>query len=231
MLVGAVVCPHPPAIVPAVSQGAAAELAELRTACCDAVAALSAADHDLLVCVGAGPRTTSWGAEAGGSLRAFGVDVTFGGDQLVLPPALTVGCFLLEDAGLPAPGRFQAVSSRATPDECAALGATLAAAADRVAMLVMGDGSAKRTTTAPGYLDVRAASFDSHVVRALSEPDPASLRAIDPELADDLWVAGRPAWHVLAGALEASGEAWSSRVDYDEAPLGVGYFVVRLTAV
>ncbi len=57
---------------------------------------------------------------------------------------------------------------------------------------------------------------------------PLALLAIDPALADDLWVAGRPAWQVLAGALLASPGPWFSRIALASAPLGVGYVVVQL---
>ncbi len=120
-------------------------------------------------------------------------------------------------------------SRQTTPaDICGELGATLAESGDRVALLVMGDGSAKRSTQSPGYLDPRAADFDRAAVQALSRPDPAALLRIEPRLADDLWVAGRPSWQVLAGALTRSIATMRGTLRYDDAPLGVGYFVVQL---
>jgi aromatic ring-opening dioxygenase LigB subunit len=138
-------------------------------------------------------------------------------DVLVVgsPQALTVGRWLL-------PGAREAVVEPGTPPaECADLGRALVR--DDVALLVLGDGSARRDEKAPGYVDPRAAPYDAAVTRALATADTAALLALDP--ADDaaLLVAGRPAWQVLAGA--AGDGAWHARLAYDRAPYGVGYFV------
>ena len=67
----------------------------------------------------------------------------------------------------------------------------------------MGDGSARRSASAPGYLDERAAPFDETVERAVRAGDLPAIAALDPVLATDLLAAGRPAWQALAGALTA----------------------------
>lgn len=229
MLVSAAVCPHPPALVPAVSQGGSDLLDEARVACLRAVRGLIAAPHDVLVCVGAGPATTRRGREAGGSLRRFAVDVGFGGPVVSLSPALTIAAYLLGETGAAA-DVYQEVSADASPEECRALGTRLATLGGRVALLVMGDGSAKRTKQSPGYLDGRAEPFDAEVVQALAAPDPEALLTLDPALCDEIWVAGRPAWQVLAGALSGAEPSMTGTVYYDGAPLGVGYFVVGLSA-
>jgi aromatic ring-opening dioxygenase LigB subunit len=108
-------------------------------------------------------------------------------------------------------------------DECAELGTELAGAADRVGLLVMGDGSARRDERAPGWLDARAVGFDATCASALASGEPDALLALDRSLADELMVAGLPAWQVLAGA--ARGGEWTAEMTYDEAPYGVGYFV------
>ena len=227
MLVSAVVCPHPPALVPQVSQGGASRLDYLRRKAVEAVAALIASEHDLLVCVGSGPVTRSWGAAAGGDLRPYGVDESFGGSERGLPLSLTIAAYLLGEAAGASADVFQSVAAGATPQISGEIGSSLASTADRVAMLVMGDGSAKRSPAAPGYLDPRAEPFDASVVSALAGANADALLALQPTLAEDLWVAGRPAWQVLAGAIRASGPM-TGRVLYDGAPLGVGYFVVQL---
>jgi hypothetical protein len=158
-----------------------------------------------------------------------------------LPLALAIGAWLLPGA------RLHGIRHDATPAEAAALGATLAR--DDVALLVMGDGSARRDAKAPGYVDPRAEPYDAAVARALRDADPAALLALDP--ADDaaLLVAGRAAWQVLAGAAaagiarpeSAAGTAgpestagtagtantvrYRGEVTYDRAPYGVGYLV------
>jgi hypothetical protein len=227
MLVRAAVCPHPPALVPAVSQGSAGRLADLRDACSSAAGDLAEADLDVLVCVGAGHQTRRWGPDGGGSLRPFGVNVSLGGAESGLPLSLTLANYLLASASVTADG-YQAIAADATSDECRSIGAGLAGLAARVGLLVMADGSARRTRHSPGPFDVRAESYDESVLSALTAPDPEALLALDPGLADELWVAGRPGWQALAGAVLASPGRWTGVTRYAEAPLGVGYVVVQL---
>ena len=54
-------------------------------------------------------------------------------------------------------------------------------------VLVVGNGSAKRTLKAPGHLDDRAEVFDDDLRRALVELLPAALSSIDEQLAEELW--------------------------------------------
>ncbi|MFG3498157.1 class III extradiol dioxygenase subunit B-like domain-containing protein [Streptomyces sp. NPDC047928] len=143
-----------------------------------------------------------------------------------LPASLAVGAWLLGRArwaGAPVEGL--AVDERLAPDRCAETGRELAARAPRVALLVMGDGSACRTVKAPGYLDERAAGFDARAARSLGSADVAALAAIDADLAYELKAAGRAPWQVLAGAGEAAGESLEGRLYYEDAPYGVGYTV------
>src|SRR5690606_505434 len=93
----------------------------------------------------------------------------------------------------------------------------------RVALLVLGDGSACRSVRAPGYLDERAAPFDAAVSAALASADTGALLGLDADLARRVRAAGRAAWQVLAGAAEGAGLSGALR--YDDAPYGVGYLV------
>ena len=90
----------------------------------------------------------------------------------------------------------------------------------------MGDGSARRSAAAPGYLDERAEPFDAAVEQAFRDGDLSALTALDPDLARDLLASGRPAWQALAGALLP---APAHRVLYSAAPFGVAYLVATLT--
>jgi hypothetical protein len=226
MLVAAAVCPHPPLLVPAVSVTAPPWLDELRAICQGSVGRLISAGVDRVVAVGSGPVTGTWDHSAGGSLVGFGVDAEAGGPDVVLPLSLTLAAWLLDEARWDGPRSYAALARAASAAECAATGAALVAGELRVGMLVMGDGSAKRSTEAPGYLDERAAGFDAEVVRALSDRDVDALMGLDPTTADDLWAAGVPAWQALAGAAQHIDRSITSAVHYDQAPRGVGYFVV-----
>jgi hypothetical protein len=90
------------------------------------------------------------------------------------------------------------------------------------AVLVVGNGSARRTEKAPGHLDPRAATFDDAVDRALRRTDREALRAVDRDLADALLaeVDGLPA---LAGLVPPGAPA---DVLYADDPFGVQYWVV-----
>ncbi|HZE31877.1 MAG TPA: class III extradiol dioxygenase subunit B-like domain-containing protein [Actinoallomurus sp.] len=216
MLTSAAVCPHPPLLLPQIAGGAAPELDGLRAACAEALRRLSG---DLVVVVGSGPLTRDFGRDAAGSLRPYGPDLTVGSGDPVLPLSLTIGRWLLGERS----ALYRAVADDAPVEACARLGTELAGLAGRVALLVMGDGSACRTERAPGYLDERAEGFDARVARALAEADPCALAGLDATVAAELRAAGRAPWQVLAGA--ARGGRFTGELLADEAPYGVGYLV------
>jgi hypothetical protein len=87
--------------------------------------------------------------------------------------------------------------------------------------LVVGNGSAMRTEKAPGHFDERAAAFDT----ALGESLRAGHPAVDVALARELWASVNAI--VELGDLGGLGPA---QVDYDDAPYGVQYWVVRWTS-
>ncbi|MEU5365804.1 class III extradiol dioxygenase subunit B-like domain-containing protein [Streptomyces sp. NPDC005925] len=234
MLVAAAVCPCPPLLVPEVAAGAAAELDAARAACSDALGVLAAARPERLVVLGPTPGagTESYPEGTPGSFRGFGVNlgVRLGrGDRpdsgRELPVSLAVAAWLLERwQGLPdVPVEGIGVSGTAGTERCVRRGRDLAAGPGRVALLVMGDGSACRTLKAPGYFDERAEPFDAEIARSLGAADLAALTALDAGLARELQAAGRAPWQVLAGAAE--GTRLGGALLYEDAPYGVGYFV------
>lgn len=229
MILGAAFCPHPPALLPAVAEGAAGELADVRDSACAAIAAV-AANATRLVLIGAGTRSARYRAGDWGSMRRFGVDIAvdLGAEPVgpaQLPLSLTIGAWLVRQAL----GAVGVEAWAVGPDASAGIPAIdeLASAAD-VALVVMGDGSARRSLTAPGYLDERAAAFDADVAAAIAGGDPAALRDIDADLGTQLLAEGVPAWHA-AGALLA-GRHYAAQLLVDAAPYGVGYFVGHWTA-
>ncbi|MEV5742393.1 class III extradiol dioxygenase subunit B-like domain-containing protein [Microbispora rosea] len=231
MLVAAAVCPHPPLLVPQVAGAAAPELDDLRAACAAAVGSLLDARADVLAVVGGADAAASFPGNAAGTLRPWGPDVRVGPGDPVLPLSLTIGRWLLERAhasagDLPAL-RFEAVGFDASPAECAALGRRLADSAGRVALLVMGDGSARRTEKAPGYIHPGAVPYDEMLAGALASGDAGRLLGLDPDEARELWAAGRAALQVLGGAAREAPPPAASELLYDDAPYGVGYFAAR----
>ncbi|MFE3547844.1 class III extradiol dioxygenase subunit B-like domain-containing protein [Streptomyces kronopolitis] len=232
MLVAVAFCPCPPLLVPEVAAGAAGELDALRAACVDAVGVLAAARPDRLVVLGPADEAGQGHHPEGalGSFRGFGADVevSLGAAESVpgrgLPPSLSVGAWLLSRTDwADAPVEARGVARSTPPERCAQAGREIAAAAPRVALLVMGDGSACRTVKAPGYFDERAEGFDAGVAAALGAADLAALAALGEEPAAGLQASGRAVWQLAAGA--AGGADLRGRLLREESPYGVGYFV------
>lgn len=191
--------PSPPLLLKALGGGPI----DLRTACVQAISALDGLD---IVVIGAAMQdgwvtgtidAAPWGAR--GPAAPDG-----------LPLALAVGATLLGDR----PHTLYGVQQGWLP-----------AFDDRVGLLVVGDGSARRTEKAPGHLDERAAAFDEQVVAALRSGDPAQLASLNPVLGTELLVGGLSAWRAVA----AVGGSWLGAVLYDQAPYGVGYVVATWT--
>lgn len=221
MIVAAAFCPNPPVLIPELAQGAAPELDDLRRACRAAITHLASSGAPIVV-IGSGPSTRWHEATAHGTFAGYGVpgDIGLGSDEpgpLELPLSLTVGAWLLRDV-LGANCGATGLSVRDLPRQ--------SLLTDDVALLVMGDGSARRSTSAPGYLDERAEPFDAAVEAALRSGDPSALTALDSALGAELLAAGVPAWRA-AGSL-AEGR-YAAELRYAAAPYGVGYFVASWT--
>ncbi|TDE14014.1 hypothetical protein [Jiangella asiatica] len=230
MLISAAICPHPPLLVAGLGPARDARLDQLRSACWSAVEALRAGSPDTLVVVGTGATTTS-DAPRAGSLAPYGVDrevaLPGGGppaaDGAVLPLSLCVGAWLLERDGWDGTVVAATVAADGSAADCVGLGERLAGQADRVALLVMADGSALRADTSPPQVREKAAGFDAAVARAVLDGDPQQLLALDSELGAAVGSSGVNPLRVLAGA--AADELFDADVLYDEAPYGVGYVV------
>jgi len=231
-VLAAAVCPHPPLLVPAVAAGAWPELEDVRIACVDVVRRLIDLAPAVVVVVGDAPLSIDADETAGGSFSEFGVDARVGAveqDRPTLPLALAVGAWLLDQAGWTGRRRYLGFADTTTGAAAAAVGASLVVGADPVSVLVMGDGSARRSVTAPGYLDSRAALFDATAASAFATADASVLLSLDPGLAIELLAAGRASWQVLGGLIDAdttSGRRdWTGDLIVDTAPYGVGYLV------
>jgi hypothetical protein len=226
MLIAAAVCPHPPLLVPEVTGAdgpGADELRRLRAVCRKAVAVLTGAAPELLVVVGGATHTTEYPPPAGGSLRDFAVPFVLGPDP-VLPLSLTIGKWLLAGAAPGgSPAAWWGIGSGAATADCLNLGEKLAALAPRVALLALGDGPGRRARGVPGATDPGADRYDDQVTAALAAADPGALTALDPGRDEELVVAGRAAWQVLAGA--ASRGAFTADLHYAAAPFEVSYYV------
>ena len=241
MITQATLCPWPPLLVRELT-GADPVLPELRAACARAVAELLSDRPGEVAVVGPGTVTAPWPGHgrldvaAFGGLRAGSPGPSGAGpagpgrggaDRPVLPPAPGVGAYLLDQAGYDGERLIWSVSTDEPVAGCRKLGADLAGRDRSTALLVIGDGSARRGPRAPGHFDERAAAFDAEVERAVRSGDTRALLDLDPALARELMATGRPAWQVLAGALETA-VPLSAVVRYAGAPFGVAYLVATL---
>ena len=217
-------CPAPPLLARDLT-GRDPLLPELRDACASAVSWLVSGAPELVVVTGAAAVSVAWDPESRLDLSLYAPALGPAG-QPGLPLSLGLGALLLDQAGYTGPRILHSVADGEVPGTCVALGERLAAAAPRAVLLAVGDGSARRSATAPGYLDERAIPFDTGIEQAVRDGDLAALAATDPGLARDLMATGRPAWQVLAGALGAQGPGRpATDVLYADGPFGVGYLV------
>lgn len=234
MITAAAVVPSPPLLVRELT-GRQVVLPELREACAVAVGRLLAGPADLVAVVGAGPRTATWDPDGQLNRSAWGpVAGSRGGPAAAgkpgLPLALGIGAALLDEAGYAGPRILQAIDGAASTRDCLQAGTDVARREDRVALLVVGDGSARCTPAAPGYFDERAEAFTGGVRAALRGGDMAALAELDAGLAGELLATGRAAWQVLAGAVGAQRRVPGDLL-YADAPFGVSYLVAVLTLV
>ena len=168
----------------------------LREACAAAVATL----RDPVTVVGAGP--------VAGPTKGSVDPTPWGGRgepaDDPLPLALAVGSTLLGDR----------------PHALVGAGAGVPREGD---LLVVGEGTAKRTLKAPGHFDPRAEDFDAQIDAALASGRPDALSGLDAALAADLWAAGVPVWADIAEAIAKA--TYAAEVLWSGAPYGVHYVV------
>lgn len=221
-IAAAVVVPAAPLLVPAIAGRAAVADAALRTEVLATVDWLLARPGGPVVLVGpalaTGRLTGTW------DWSGLGVDSRGRSNGASLPLGMAVGAWLLDACGVADEVTCYGVSEHASPEECEALGRRLAETAD-ARLLVVGDGSARRTEKAPGHLDPRAEAYDRQAEQALATGSPQALLSLDAVLARELLAVGRAPWQTLAGA--AAGRRWSGEVRHAAAPYGVCYLVAR----
>jgi hypothetical protein len=218
-------CPTPPLLLPVVEGRPDAATTALRQACAEAIGVLLGARPDVVVIAGDGAAPGErYGEGDAGDLRGFGVDVRVpfsggarpGGRRV--PLAHTLGAWLLDAAG------SAALRVGVGPADLAGL---LSSLPGPVGVLAMGDGSARRTVKAPGYLDPDAEPFDARAASALADGDAAALADLDPAEGERLLAAGVPTWRAVGSCL--AGREFGAALHHDAAPFGVGYLVASWT--
>ena len=230
MITAAAVVPSPPLLARELT-GRQVVLPELREACAVAVGRLLAGPADMGAGGGAGPQTAAWEPDGRLNLAAWGPTPDSRGagpaaGKPGLPLALGIGAALLDEAGYAGPRVLRAIDGAASTPHCLATGAEVARLDTSVALLTVGDGSARLTAAAPGYVDERAEAFTASTEAALRDGDMAALAGLDARLAAELMATGRAAWQVLAGAIGP--RRVPGDVLYSSAPFGVSYLVAIL---
>lgn len=208
MLVAAVICPATPLLVPEVAVGAAGDLTEAREGCLSALRSGLAAAPDVVEVVTSGDSAT-WAAHPV-SFARLGLP---GDSPDARPAALHVGQWLLDQVGWGGTVRLRSIAD----------GDDVARGSDRVVVLALADGSARRSTAAPGHLHPDAEAYDAALAAAVGAADTAALLALEPEDDERLLVAGRPALQAVARAADAAGPGWVGELTWTGAPYGVGY--------
>jgi hypothetical protein len=218
----AVLCPHPPLLLPGLG-GAADPVAGLRAAATDAVRRATAAASAVVV---VGPHDTAarWDPALPVDVRRFGTTAP-APQRPALPLSLGVGRRLLEEAGWDGPLDLLTVPWHATDDELDPVADDLAARPDGTALVLLGDGGARRGEKAPGYLDERAFGFDDALADALAGGDAPALRDLDPALAEELMVLGSAAFRLLGRLGDRQGGPARAALTHREDPFGVSYLV------
>lgn len=201
-MIAACFLPHPPLLLREYAS-LADPAAPLRAQCVAVLEDLTETEPDALVILTGAPRTPP------------AIDSR--------PPlGLRVARELLSGFKLPAPVEL-VVPFDATAGEIVDTAERLRVrGARRRGVLVLGDGSARRGEKAPGHLDDRSFEADRRISEALAAGDPGALADLDAGLADDLLIAGRAAWQVLAAGVDRPPDTAIAQADD---PFGVLYHV------
>lgn len=209
--------PSAPLLIPQVAGGSAGSDQDLRAASVQAVTRVLADPPDEVVVVAAAP-PGEWSQRATWDFSGFGVARNPVDPRPTLPWTLGIGAWLLDECGWDGARRYLGV------DPATASAGDGSAGAGARAVVVVGDGSARRSERAPGHLDERAEPFDEGVADLLARGDVGGLGRLDPTLAAELMCAGLPAWRWIAAALDGAVISAAELVHH-VAPYGVGYFV------
>jgi hypothetical protein len=197
----AAVVPMTPLLVRSES-GLADPVADLREAAVEAVRDLAAArDRLLVLCpvgVAGAPEEYSWPSGRPGSG----------------PLSVQVAQYLLDLAGVPR--EVAEMSPRSV-----SLGAPKGQLGRGTGLLVLGDGTARRSQAAPGHIDERSFPFDDLLADALAAGDGSELASLDQDLATELMVTGRHTFADLGRLIPAADGDLRHRDD----PFGMTYFV------
>ncbi len=224
MFLAAAFCPQPPLLHPEVLGTAGQDMGEsLLVACSEALDRILTTDPASILVLGSAATDEEYGPGDSGDLFGYGVPIRLGFDgppaprTARLPLPHTLGAWLLDTAGFT--GQRLGLSAGTKSPRLAAARVD----EQRWAMLVMGDGSARRTEKSPGWYDADAVAIDDAVIEARSGGDGNGLVRLDRAVGERVLAAGLPAWHT-AGEILAD-TPMTAQLHYADVPFGVCYVV------
>ncbi|SDT20726.1 class III extradiol ring-cleavage dioxygenase family protein [Microlunatus soli] len=206
--------PGAPILLPRVG-GRTDPAAALRAVCLRAVDEVLDDSIRRVIVLAAGDETADWSSDLPDPIgRLTGA----AGSEPSLPLPLAVGRRL--------------VGHRSEPQAAPELILRTVAGSDRAdddADLIIGiaDGSALAHPGGPAAVHPRADDFDRQLVRAWRSGDPATLAALDRQLATEVMATGGPVWQQLARS--AGGSDYQTKINFADAPFGVFYLVANWT--
>lgn len=229
MIVGAVLCPAAPLLIPGVADGVVAEQSGWVPEVRSTVGRLAGRCDRILVVTAGRQRRWSDRLPRDPGIHPFGRGTGWRISETtptptptwapgiwvaraLLPEGYLIGCELDLQSGLRPGGGIAAAGPIAT-DPSVALG-----------LLALADGALCHGPGAPLAADGRAEQFEHILERALSTGDPATLRswaADNRELAVELGATTAGALALFAEL--TAGSTWSATAEYLGAPYGVGY--------
>jgi len=225
VITGVAFIPSTPLLIDQISVDSDEALEHLRYSSMTAVQAVIETDPQVVLIICVGDATGAFRSPVSASFAGFGVDIEVSipiatvGDQV--PWTAGIAIHLLNQNGY---DREVAVVTIATSE--IELASTLLAvpikSPGRCALIVVADGSAGRSLKAPGYLIDGADEFDTGVVQAIATADAHALGELDLLEGDRVQAAGVAVWKAVGAAVQGD---FTAHLLFDQAPLGVGYFV------
>ncbi|WP_149359907.1 class III extradiol ring-cleavage dioxygenase family protein [Lolliginicoccus suaedae] len=232
MLAAAAVVPGPPLLVPELAGAAASETADLRAIVLRAASVLAERARHWII-VGTDVAGADYGPGTVGTFGGYGreVIVTLGQEGIepdpMLPLPVLIGGWIREQVAPEGTCEARIVDAAMTASEAQAWGralrAELGAEPRAIGVLLVADGSMRLTEKAPGSLDPRAVDWEDRLAAALDTGDQQFLATLDASACQEMGIADRAAWTILAGLFPDGPSSVTDR--HDSAPYGVGYHV------
>lgn len=221
MIDSVVLCPQPPLLFRELG-GRADPVAHLRTACGEALRSALGAETAAAVVVAVSDVAGAVDGSLTPDVRRFGGSGPAASPGL--PLGLGVGRRLLDEAGWSGPTELVGIEADADAETLRALASDLSRRPERLVVVLLADGSARRQQTGPGTLDERAFPFDAAVGEALRGGDFQALADLDVGLADELMVLGGGSFRLL-GEIGRLARPSAAAVLHEDDPFGVLYLV------